>query len=58
MYLPSFNLTGRHAVIPGITRGIGRAIARAYSEPRARVILISRTREVLNQTKDEQKLLV
>lgn len=53
MYLPSFDLKGRNAVITGATRGIGRAIALAFAEAGANVVLISRNQEELNKTKVE-----
>src|ERR1700688_1377752 len=45
--LPSFRLDGRLAVITGASEGIGRAIALAYSRSGAEVVLVSRTREKL-----------
>jgi 2-deoxy-D-gluconate 3-dehydrogenase len=45
--LPSFRLDGRVAVITGASDGIGRAFALAYSRSGAEVVLVSRTREKL-----------
>ncbi|MRH42454.1 glucose 1-dehydrogenase [Aquibacillus halophilus] len=53
MYLPSFNLEGKLAVVTGSTKGIGRAIALAYAEAGANVILISRTETELLRVKSE-----
>jgi NAD(P)-dependent dehydrogenase (short-subunit alcohol dehydrogenase family) len=52
-YLPSFSLEGKTAVITGATKGIGRAIAIAYAEACAEVILISRTKNDLEDLKAE-----
>ncbi|GEL76195.1 oxidoreductase [Tenuibacillus multivorans] len=49
-YLPSFELKGKRAVVTGATKGIGRAIAMAYAEAGADVILIARSDEDLSQT--------
>ncbi|WP_188205983.1 SDR family NAD(P)-dependent oxidoreductase [Alkalibacillus aidingensis] len=46
-YLPSFNLTGKNAVVTGATKGIGRAITLAYAEAGANVVLISRSEDDL-----------
>jgi len=47
--LPSFRLDGRLAVITGASEGIGRAFALAYSRSGAEVVLVSRTREKLQE---------
>ena len=49
--LPSFRLDGRLAVITGAGDGIGRAFAMAYAQSGAEVVLVSRTREKLQETK-------
>lgn len=56
MYLPSFDLKNKNAVVTGSTRGIGRAIALAYAEAGANVILISRNQEELQKTKKEAEV--
>jgi len=49
--LPSFRLDGRLAVITGASDGIGRAFALAYARSGAEVVLVSRTREKLQEVK-------
>jgi NAD(P)-dependent dehydrogenase (short-subunit alcohol dehydrogenase family) len=49
--LPSFRLDGRLAVITGASDGIGRALALAYSRSGAEVVLVSRTREKLDEVR-------
>ncbi|WP_186577848.1 SDR family NAD(P)-dependent oxidoreductase [Aquibacillus kalidii] len=53
MYLPSFSLNNKLAVITGSTKGIGRAIALAYAESGADIVLISRTENDLERVKEE-----
>jgi 3-oxoacyl-[acyl-carrier protein] reductase len=43
-------LAGRTALVTGASRGIGRAIARAYVAERARVVVTGRTRMTLQTT--------
>ncbi len=57
MYLPSFKLDSKLAVITGAGRGIGRALAIGYAEAGADVVLLSRTKEDLFQVQMKLKLL-
>lgn len=50
MFLPSFRLDGKIAVVTGAGRGIGRALAIGLAEAGADVALISRTLEDLENT--------
>ncbi len=50
MYLPSFSLQGRTAIITGAGRGIGRAIAVGLAEAGANVALVPRTKSALEET--------
>jgi NAD(P)-dependent dehydrogenase (short-subunit alcohol dehydrogenase family) len=50
MYLPSFQLLGKKAIVTGAGRGIGRALAIGLAEAGADVALIARTPEDLNHT--------
>ncbi|MBK9363615.1 MAG: SDR family oxidoreductase [Rubrivivax sp.] len=43
-------LAGRHALITGASRGIGRAIALAYAAEGAELVLVATKREALEQT--------
>ncbi|MCA1009420.1 SDR family NAD(P)-dependent oxidoreductase [Halobacillus halophilus] len=52
MYLPDFRLDNKLAVVTGGTKGIGKAIALAYAESGADVILIARNEKHLNKMKD------
>lgn len=49
MYLPSFSLTGKTAMITGAGRGIGRALAIGFAKAGADVILVSRTQKDLDE---------
>jgi 2-deoxy-D-gluconate 3-dehydrogenase len=49
--LPSFRLDGRLAVITGASDGIGRAFALAYARSGAELVLVSRTKEKLQEVK-------
>jgi NAD(P)-dependent dehydrogenase (short-subunit alcohol dehydrogenase family) len=51
--LPSFRLDGRLAVITGASDGIGRTFALAYARSGAEVVLVSRTREKLQDAQRE-----
>ncbi|WP_191556828.1 SDR family NAD(P)-dependent oxidoreductase [Metabacillus idriensis] len=57
MYLPSFNLENKLAVITGAGRGIGRALAIGYAEAGADVVLLSRTEADLLEAADKVKAL-
>jgi NAD(P)-dependent dehydrogenase (short-subunit alcohol dehydrogenase family) len=50
MFLPSFQLDGKTAVVTGAGRGIGRALAIGLAEAGADVALLSRTEEDLKGT--------
>jgi len=50
MFLPSFSIEGKVAVVTGAGRGIGRALAIGLAEAGANVVLISRTIEDLEHT--------
>ncbi|MBB2481553.1 glucose 1-dehydrogenase [Bacillus sp. APMAM] len=53
MYLPSFSLAGKTAIVTGAGRGIGRAIAIGMAEAGADVAVISRTETDLQATAAE-----
>ena len=53
MFLPSFELTNKVAIVTGAGRGIGRAIAIGFAEAGADVALLSRTKEDLDQVANE-----
>lgn len=57
MYLPSFHLKNKLAVITGAGRGIGRALAIGYAEAGADVVLLSRTEADLLEVADEIKAM-
>ncbi|WP_066047694.1 SDR family NAD(P)-dependent oxidoreductase [Robertmurraya korlensis] len=50
MYLPSFRLDNKHAIVTGAGRGIGKALAIGLAEAGADVALLSRTEGDLNET--------
>jgi len=50
MILDKFRLDSKKALITGASRGIGRAIAVAYAEAGADVVLVSRNEEALRDT--------
>ncbi len=49
MYLPSFNLVDKTAVITGAGRGIGRALAIGFADAGANLVLLSRTESDLQE---------
>ncbi|MFG6114575.1 SDR family NAD(P)-dependent oxidoreductase [Halobacillus sp. MO56] len=51
MFLPSFELTNKLAVVTGATKGIGKAIALSFAEAGADVVLIARSEEQLEEVK-------
>jgi NAD(P)-dependent dehydrogenase (short-subunit alcohol dehydrogenase family) len=53
----SHRLAGRLALITGATRGIGRAVALAYAQEGAHVILTGRTAGALEEVDDEVRAL-
>jgi len=53
VYLPSFQLHNRTAIVTGAGRGIGKAIAIGLAEAGADVALLARTREDLEMTAQE-----
>lgn len=48
-----FDLTGRHGLVTGGTRGIGKMIARGLLQAGARVVISSRTAEACAQAQEE-----
>lgn len=50
MFLPSFRLDNKKAIVTGAGRGIGRALAIGLAESGADVALLSRTKDDLEQT--------
>jgi len=50
MILDKFRLDGKKALVTGASRGIGKAIAIAYAEAGADVVLVSRKEEALRET--------
>src|SRR5580658_4926133 len=57
MILDSLSLTGKVAIITGASQGLGHAMALKFAESGADIVAASRTREKLEQTAEEIKLL-
>jgi NAD(P)-dependent dehydrogenase (short-subunit alcohol dehydrogenase family) len=57
MYLPSFQLQGKVAIVTGAGRGIGRAIAIGMAEAGADVAILARTEEDLLEVAEKIKKL-
>jgi NAD(P)-dependent dehydrogenase (short-subunit alcohol dehydrogenase family) len=53
MVLPTFNLTGKVALITGGSKGLGKAMARGLAEAGADVVISSRTESELRAALDE-----
>jgi NAD(P)-dependent dehydrogenase (short-subunit alcohol dehydrogenase family) len=51
--LPSFRLDGKVAMVTGAGRGLGAAIATGFAESGARVVLVGRSREPLEETSEQ-----
>ncbi|WP_088006319.1 SDR family NAD(P)-dependent oxidoreductase [Indiicoccus explosivorum] len=51
--LKSFSLEGKTAIVTGAGRGIGKAIALAFAEAGANLVLVSRTEEQLKEVQEE-----
>ncbi|MDN5864169.1 MAG: SDR family oxidoreductase [Gammaproteobacteria bacterium] len=50
--MPEQNLAGRHALVCGASRGIGRAIAQMFAARGANVTLLARNAEILSDIRD------
>jgi NAD(P)-dependent dehydrogenase (short-subunit alcohol dehydrogenase family) len=52
-----YNLEGKHAVVTGAGRGIGKAIALVFAESGADVVVVARTKEQIEETANEIRSL-